>query len=256
MAVTRDAVEDLQRLGLRQAYLILDDHPPIGRCHSVCLNQRIPKLATALGATNIQMQGFSTGDPGIATCDGFLLRCAMDYCWRFSLHPALWDLAALLELLDAGIARLPVAEQTPWQFEYLGWKEEHGIPARLMGNCYRVRRGSASAQRLRDTLLFGCYRLSRLGHRMVSRLAGPTAAGRFDLEFLGFQHASPGPYPLFWSGAMHKGGPSRIFLNYLRWSGASKMARSLEEAGEEFFRLRAHTPPQPSPMEKAAARHP
>ena len=61
IGVTLDAVQDLLSHGYRSVYLVLDDHPPLGRCQPNLLNNVLPKILFERDATNISLFGSGQG---------------------------------------------------------------------------------------------------------------------------------------------------------------------------------------------------
>ena len=121
IGIALDAVEELLSRSYQSAYLILDDHPPVGRCQSELLNNVLPRLLIDLNAVNISLFGSGQGrkvEGAICVSDtiGFE-KLPESYLWRYSLHPGLWLLVALRELLlilDGKLAS--VEKRTAWSF--------------------------------------------------------------------------------------------------------------------------------------------
>lgn len=217
MKVTRSACEDLMAEGFSQAYVILDDHPPLGTCHAQHLNVTIPAMMTELDAVSIALSGWGQGRDPMGTPrrwkDWELDRCKASNLWKFPLHPALWRLDALRSILDHLIGMLPEDEQTPWAFERRGGSPESGLPESLTAHSYRIEGRSKSAKKYPSQLDWfkaatDTYRYS------VRKIAGQPARDAIDDRILGVHHYYHGPYPLIWSGLMRKGeiNPNALFL--------------------------------------------
>ncbi len=228
MAVTLSAVEDLQSQGFVWAYLILDDHPPMGPCDARLLNTILPNQAMELDAMMIGLLGWGQRRPMEGTDLGkswdHLSHNAATYRWKFSLHPALWNLEKLATLLHTRKAHYPASEHTPWNFER--HRDEPGgpLPQALLEATYRVHGVQSTGMGWRDIVrdlgLFGFD-----GYRyLLRKLRGQAARDAFDRTGLWLYFYYRGPYPLFWSGTMRQGKPSKEFGDFLRWTGRKRMA--------------------------------
>ena len=221
MALVRSACGDLQARGFRKCYLILDDHPPLEPCHAHHLNETLPALLDRLHAAFINLHGWGQHKPRqgrlLGARDFYLEQPAHEYLWKFALHPGLWNLAALTDLLDLLLATPDRSERTCWKFERRAGAAAPELPAHLRDTSYRIcgtkmaaRRGAWLFARWRETELFAFDMV-----RFLIRIgAGQRARDRFDRERLGAYHFYDGPYPLFWSGLMKKGrlNPDLVFF--------------------------------------------
>ena len=223
MAVARSAAVDLQQRGFRHCYLILDDHPPMGRCHSRHLHETLPRLMDERTACYINLQGWGQHRPRQGEDLGaeyfHLERTGHEYPWKFALHPGLWNLRAFTVLLDALLRNPDPAERTCWKFERRAGHPDFELPAELRGSAYRVCGTAMAARPLRR--LYACFRRAELFAFDVLRfllrvLAGQKARDRFDAQYLGVYHFYDGPYPLFWSGLMKKGRLNNDLVFFLR----------------------------------------
>ena len=236
MAVARSASVDLQQRGFRQCYLVLDDHPPIDRCHSRHLNETLPRLMDELVASFINLQGWGQHRPSQGEDLGaeyfHLERPGREYLWKFALHPGLWKLSAFTALLDALLRNPDPAERTCWKFERRAGHPDFELPAELRGTAYRVR-GTAMAVRPARRI-YACFRWAELFAFDVLRfflrvLAGQKARDRFDAQYLGVYHFYDGPYPLFWSGLMKKGRLNTDLVFFLRLHGRHELLAELRD---------------------------
>src|SRR5690606_1018984 len=88
MSVNRSAVRALRARGFRWVYLILDDHPPINRCHTGHLNETLPNFAEQLDASNIGLLGYRVHEKLNGRDLGpefFHMECSSpEYEWKFS----------------------------------------------------------------------------------------------------------------------------------------------------------------------------
>ncbi len=217
MKVTRSACDDLLADGFSQAYVILDDHPPLGTCHATHLNETIPAMMRELGAVSIALSGWGQGREPMGKSvhwrDLELDHCQENNLWKFPLHPALWRLDALRDILDHLISTLPEAEHTPWAFERKGGGTESGLPASLTAHGYRIEGRSKSMKPF--PAKFDWLKASTDLYRYaVRKIAGQRARAAVDERVLGVHHYYHGPYPLIWSGLMRKGriNPNALFL--------------------------------------------
>ena len=55
MSVTLQATQALLARGFSHAYLLLDDHPPVGKCNAPFLNEKLPRLASQINAAHISL---------------------------------------------------------------------------------------------------------------------------------------------------------------------------------------------------------
>ncbi len=232
MRVTRSACDDLMADGFDAAYVILDDHPPMDRCFARHLNRTIPRMMADLDAVSVSLSGWGQGREVYGTkvkSEGFTLdRCGKDAEWKYTLHPTLWRLADLREILDRLIAILPEAEQNPWAFERRGGAPDVDLPERLKTGCYRVE-GRALALKPCARKLRVLRVMTDLYRYGIRRLMGDLARDAVDGELMGVHHAYNGPYPLFWSGILRKGKLNPDFLFYLKLTGRTYWLHDLED---------------------------
>lgn len=212
IGITHDACVQLAARGYTMVYLVLDDHPPIAECHASNLNEILPALARRHAASCIALNGWEHGGRDgrrpigtvLKARDSRLERLPPGFRWSFSLHPALWDLGALVRLLDGFITQFPIEPRTPWMFE---------------------RRAAEMAQRLE---LCPAYRISGrhttispmrwFRHefaRMICRVRRrfPASAG-VDQAWNAAAQYYEGAYPLFWSGVMRQGKVNNQLLRF------------------------------------------
>ncbi|MGH8047252.1 MAG: hypothetical protein ACREKL_08395 [Chthoniobacterales bacterium] len=217
MKITRSACDDLMAEGFTQAYVILDDHPPLGTCHATHLNETLPAMMRELGAVSIALSGWGQGREPMGGAvhwrDWELDHCQKKNLWKFPLHPALWRLDALRRILDYLITTLPESEHTPWAFERKGGASDSGLPDELTTLSYRIEGRSKAAKKFPTKFDWLKYStdLYRYAVRMIG---GDRARTALDERILGVHHYYHGPYPLIWSGLMRKGriNPNALFL--------------------------------------------
>lgn len=220
-------------------YLILDDHPPVWRCHERHLNHTLPRLLHELDAAYIGLNGWGPGRVG-RTPLGEVLderhyrleRVRADFRWKYSLHPGLWNLSRLRQLLNHCGARRNPEERTVWYFERQAGAVDSGLPAGLAGGAYRICGRLMSRSTLR-------YRMERLATVLI-RLCGVVASSvrlhpvsRFlHCMRTAMEHYYEGPYPLLWSGVLRKGSINPHFLLYLACHGKLRYRSQLLKAHE------------------------
>ncbi|MDD5198731.1 MAG: hypothetical protein PHC88_02930 [Terrimicrobiaceae bacterium] len=231
MKVVRSACDALMADGFAQAYLILDDHPPLGRCHAAHLNETLPAMMRELGAVSISLSGYgqgrATNGKVVKWRDWQLDRCLPDTLWKYPLHPALWRLDALRDLLDRLIAGLPESEHTPWAFERRGGAKDAGLPAELTMHSYRIE-GRAHAAIPYPGRLERFKSATDLYRFLVRKFAGETERAAVDERILGAHHYYHGPYPLIWSGLMRKGAVNRNALFFLSLVGRNDWVEAIQ----------------------------
>jgi hypothetical protein len=236
MGVTLSAVEALLEKAFTHAYLILDDHPPVGVCHSEFLNERLPELAGKLDAAHISLLGYGQHRKVEGSVLGkefdYLERLDVGYRWKFSLHPGFWRLADLKFLLTERMCGYGDGSRTPWNFERHRDEFGSGVLRKLGERCYRIRgemHDMASGICLRP-LLKGARFIADV-EMFLSRLAGgATARERSELERFWMYGYFGGPYPIFWSGCLRQGKAHADFEKWLSIFGSADLRKSWEEA--------------------------
>ncbi len=238
MRVTTSACRDLLGKGFDQAYLILDDHPPIARCHAGFLAQKIPLMLRETNATVCSLVG-----PGPILkrkgrweqIDGSRFeKLPSDESWKLGLHPALWSLEKLLAILEGLIERLPSEQHNPWAFERIGSSEaDGGVDGKLLAGCWRVdgwESATSEARRLHG--LADAY--ARLALRLATIVLRPLgkSAEVFKERVAGLWHPRIGAYPCFWSGVMKKGKANNDYFFYAGLKNRPELVRGFREAFE------------------------
>lgn len=223
MKLVRTAVADLQTRGFCDCYLILDDHPPMGLCHTTHLNETLPRLMAELGASFINLQGWGQHRPLHGKLLGsryfYMEKPDSGYLWKFALHPGLWNLQAFGEILDVLLLDPDPNEHTCWKFERRSGCQDFALPARLRDTAYRISGIAMTARRFpRVFIIFRRLELFSFDvlRFLIRILGGQAARHRCDSRYLGVYHFYDGPYPLFWSGLMKKGRLNPDLLFFLR----------------------------------------
>lgn len=231
MSVTLEAVEQMRHRGFTHAYLILDDHPPMGPCHDSFLNEVLPALAVQLNAAYIGLLGYGQHRQAHGTIlkkeMRFLERCSSRYQWKFSLHPGLWNLEALQSLLEQRRKIYHGLERTAWNFER--HRDQPGDPLLepFSERCFRISGKHFLKQ-------FGKMKLQIVTEAMerfvldvmlyvVKKRGGMARRQQLEKKLLWRYGHYLGPYPLFWSGLMQKGKPHEGWEQWLHHSGDQKL---------------------------------
>jgi len=235
MRVVSAACEDLLADGCRQAYVILDDHPPIALCHGKHLAETLPRMAKELGATSLVTGGYGplNGRKGkVVRWNGYTPeRLPLSQPWKLPLHPALWNLQRLHDILKHLITHLPEKEHSPWAFERIGSDpEKGGLSREWLSACWRVNAfemSTSDARRLhgaRDWFLRQAMRVF-----LWDALAFGGRCGKEHLQktISGLWHPRIGPYPCFWSGVMRKGQLNADYLFYARFKNRPELGEGL-----------------------------
>jgi hypothetical protein len=231
MRIVARACEELIRRGLKQVYVILDDHPPIAECNGDVLERVLPEMAEELDATTILTVGYG---PLIRQKGGVLAwrayhpeRLPMDAVFKLSLHPALWNLERLHKILTHLIDHLPSQDHNPWAFERIGSDPDLGaVRKEWLASCWRV--GGMETSTPEVAALHDWKDRGQRGWRRLQGLIGKMAGTAETIDPL--RHPRIGPYPCFWSGVMKKG---KINADYLAYAGIKKrpeLTKGLEEA--------------------------
>lgn len=219
--VVADACDQLSDLGFSSVYLVLDDHPPLNSCHSVHLNQTIPRLLTALDATYIGLNGWGYGRPGrhingqlLSPKDWRLERVQADFTWKGSLHPGLWSVTRLGRFARLIQENYSPDRRTAWAFERLVGRDDLVVDFDCKNSFYRVCGRCMTASPSRYIQYRAAFAGASLLEKMLNRATGGPAPLNKSARVLG--HYYEGPYPLFWSGIVTQGRLNPVFASYAR----------------------------------------
>jgi hypothetical protein len=187
-----------------------------------------------LGASYIGLHGWGQTRPSQGENLGakyfYLERSKRDYLWKFALHPGLWDLEALVDIIDVLYRHPDPKEHSCWKFERRAGAADFELPAKWVDKAYRVC-GSAMSARpmrgLRSVLQKGELFAFDVLRFFVRILGGQAARDRFDARYLGVYHYYDGPYPIFWSGVIKKGRVNPDLLFFYRLHGRSTQREEL-----------------------------
>lgn len=217
--ILADACDVLLSSGFSDAYLILDDHPPLNGCHVEHLNTTIPRLRESLDATYIGLNGWGYGRPGrringrILSSNGWKLE-NMDssFTWKASLHPGLWSVARLGRLCRMIQDVYPPNRRTAWAFERVVGGNRLPAGFDYAGSFYRVCGRCMTDQWSRYLRYRSAYTGVSLLYAVLRKLGIEGVYLKRIVDALGFYYE--GPYPLFWSGLVSQGRVNPSFLKY------------------------------------------
>ncbi len=225
-AFVRDAVDELLVRGFAQCYLLLEEHLPLAECHTTHLNTTLPRLLVDLDAAYVGLMGwdnrrYTTRAPLLDAGRHRLMHLSTPAAPRFHLHPSLWRLEALRDCLDL-VLRDPV--HSPWRFEKVTERAAADLPQRWKAGCYQVcgqalaahprTRAGAWAQAVER---FVFHKLMALQHRLPTATLRRTAWERIGFDDFFYN----GPYPMFFSGVMAKGGLNPYYVRFMKRHAAS-----------------------------------
>jgi hypothetical protein len=239
MSVNRDAVMRLRERGYTHTYLILDDHPPVGRCHESFLNEQLPRLAVELDASYIGLLGYGQHRPlegkRLGRNHASLERSNPDYRWKFSLHPGLWKLDSLERILNARMALYRGKDRSPWNFE----RHRDSLEFSLQFPSFRVRGSNVLAEGI---LMRGKLLNEAMGRFfadcalfLAKKRGGQVARDEEEIRLHWLYGHYQGAYPMFWSGCMRQGRINKDFETWVRHQGNSLIQSDWERARADCF---------------------
>lgn len=223
IGIAESAVHSLIEKGYKKCYLILDDHPPLGACNDVHLNHTLPALMDRLEAAYIGLHGWGQNTLsegimlGVSEC--YLQQQSDMFLWRYALHPALWDLRAFRDIAGA----LPIlgddmASRSVWAFERRAGASPSPIPPMWHGRSYRIFGLGMLGERfglMHGVARWLMYALLNLLFFGVKRIFGTTTQEKLVSSIVHELLFYNGPYPIYWSGVMQKGGLHKNFEKYM-----------------------------------------
>lgn len=243
MSVTLHAVEQLQQRGFTHAYLILDDHPPVGPCHERALNEVLPALALKLNATYIGLLGYGQHREVYGKILGrkcsFLEQSSICYRWKFSLHPGLWNLKALHTILLRRLEFYLGEERTPWRFEQHEDDPSDSKIFSLMQRSYRINGIPFLKKKGQMRMEIFCEAVERFIADVMlfkAKITGAPLACNLTQKKIFWRYGHYlGPYPLFWSGVMQQGKPNQDWERWLQHSGDVVLQSSWRKLKPQVF---------------------
>lgn len=239
MSVNLHAVMILRGKGFTYGYLVLDDHPPVGPCNDLFLNEELPRIAGNLGAAYVSLLGYGQHrrieGSKLGSEHAGLEQSDPDYRWKFSLHPGLWNLESLERILRARMDLYSGKERSPWNFErhrdtreFSIWFPSfrvHGASRSAGGSAARVSMIADSVRRFfADCCLF-----------FAKQTAGQTARDTMEIRLHWLYGHYQGPYPMFWSGCMRQGKVNRDFEKWVQTHGGRRIQTDWARAKAECF---------------------
>ncbi len=237
VGILQDAVETLWSRGTNLVYLILDDHLPVGPCHTGHLNTTYPKLMQTEGLDRLALFGggqFQPRDGHRVRIGNCLYERPSPGCdWVFCLHPALWRVEALRTHLEEMRNRSEKEVITAWEYEWLAAK---GIREGAFASTRHLRIvGESAAATGKPPQFLWVWAFVRALVRWTStlaRMAGAEAtAGKVQAGAQSFSKYYHGPYPYFWSGVLLRGKIQSDLVRWLKFSGRERLAQAIQAAG-------------------------
>ncbi len=220
--VLLDGVEGMIARGFDTLYIIPEEHVPLAKCRAEDLNVTLPDLMLRLDALYISLMGwdnrrFVSKSPLLPRSDHHLKHLTGPRDPRFHLHPALWNAEAARTCCNIALANKS-AGGSAWHFEKCTADPDAPIPAGWRNRCYQIRASALSGNprsRLGAAMSWCDRAFFHKLMAVVPHLPKPWAS--LCLRLIPFEDVfCDGPYPMFYSGIMTKGGPNRFFVRFLR----------------------------------------
>lgn len=220
--VLLDGVEGMIASGFDSLYIIPEEHIPISNCRANDLNRTLPDLMLRLDALYISLMGwdnrrFVSKSPVLPRSEHQLKHLTGPRDPRFHLHPALWNAEAARTCCKIALENKS-AGGSAWHFEKCTAGSGAPIPADWKSRCYQIRASALSThpQSRTRAALSWCERA--FFHKLMAVVTHlPKAWASLYLRLIPFDDVfCDGPYPMFYSGIMTKGGLNRFFVRFLR----------------------------------------
>lgn len=216
-----DAARELSVRGFTKCYFLLEDHPPLGPCHSEHLGQTLPALMDELGGSYIGLMGwdnrrFLKRGPILPKAQRRLMHLTATQSPRFHLHPSLFRMDTLVGCLEYLITK---TNPTPWGFEKNCDKPEAPLKQKWKDGCYQI-----CGEELSLNPAVGLRRNGRqiervVYHRLMSLtpILQKAGVGMAYWDALGFDnYFYDGPFPMIYSGLMARAKINPFFTRYLK----------------------------------------
>lgn len=230
--VLLEGVQHMRGEGFDRVYLILEEHIPLGPCHEEHLNVTLPALMDSLPASYLSLMGwdnrrFTSRSPVLGKNRFELKHLIGPNDPRFHLHPALWDLEILEQCARMAVQN-PEKNGSAWHFEKVAARAE--FSDRRFG-CYQIRASTMSLRPPTRWQRFTEFLDRSIYHKLmaVCPLIPTRRAAEWFFRNIPFDDVfCNGPYPMFFSGIMAKGGLNRYFLKFLESHDPAQMKRILQ----------------------------
>ncbi len=205
-----DGVQAARSKGFAKCYLLLEEHLPLGPCAAKFLNSTLPEVMEQLQGCYASLMGWDNrrylkrGTTLLAAPSGWI-RLDTPEAPRFHLHPAWWRLDVLECCLEQTLSG---GGSSAWDFEKTNEKWTAHPVSRIRG-CYQIC-GNVHALKPRRGAGLLLYRWEVAVLHALMRLYPAFARlklGYWFWNLIGFDNFHfVGPYPMFFSGIMAKGG--------------------------------------------------
>ena len=170
-----------------QVYLILDDHLPLGPCRPDYLNEVLPRQMGSLKALYIGLNGWGQGRPVTGRVLGqdysWMENVSRTYPWKFQLHPALWDLSFLNQLLTLLLENLNPEQHTPWVFERRAGDPQFPLPEDWKERAYRICGARTTKNRFRFLVMASALLAFKGSRFLAGKIGGTNAWKALDNRF-------------------------------------------------------------------------
>ena len=231
---SRDGARQIVDMGYRRAYLIPEEHVSLGPCHQQHLNETLPAWMEELEAAYIGLMGwdnrrYCSKSPLLSARHGRMMHLRSPGDPRFHLHPALWRLdvlCACAELAQRDEAKCGSA----WHFEKANEKANADLKHEWKQACYQIaaRRLALDPSGATSAILATAERFAFNKLMALYPHIRPRRAANAFTKAMGFDNFfCRGPYPMFYSGLMVKGGLNPYAARFLRRTAEGR--RLLEE---------------------------
>jgi len=232
LGIIMDAVDELIKKRFESVYVVLDDHPPIGLCEEETLNNILPKALIELEAINISLLGSGYGREMLGEerqLSGITVEALPDsYRWRYSLHPGIWHLESLRDLLSILESEsISPKGRSPWDFERICGSDRFLASLPPRNRCFRVTSSlptAAIGDQILSTLLRGVGRVMR---SVAGGFGGSKAWLAVSQRFDFVNHYYPGIYPVFWRGVLVQGAINPELVRFCRFFRKKKLSHQL-----------------------------
>ena len=219
-----EALAALKERNYSKVYVILDDHPPIRKCHARHLNKTLPEFMDHIGATNIGLRGTgqSTRIPSFAVKQPVKHAACFrntdpTYKYIFSLHPSLWNLDRLIGIAGKLRENDPEKSHTAWDLEKRT-QSLAAIPDDWKNSTYQV----VGRKLTRRKLFFHLQTAAKTAIRVLYLYKIPL----FDSMWAYYE----GPYPIVFAGVMYRGKINHYYKNYTTLFHIEKAYKTLSGA--------------------------